>query len=65
MAVHTQQLKKLLSIKEAVEQTGLSHVTLYNEINAGRLKSLKVGRRRLIRPAALTEWIEQREREAC
>lgn len=60
----TQQPRRLLSIKEAVEQTGLSHVTLYNEINAGRLKSLKVGRRRLIRPAALAEWIEQREREA-
>lgn len=60
----TQQPRRLLSIKEAVEQTGLSHVTLYNEINAGRLKSLKVGRRRLIRPAALSEWIEQREKEA-
>lgn len=64
MAIQAQQLKKLLSIKEAVALTGLSHVTLYNEINAGRLKSLKVGRRRLIRPAALSEWIEQREKEA-
>lgn len=61
----TQQLRQLLSIKEAVEQTGLSHVTLYNEINAGRLKSLKIGRRRMIRPASLREWIEQREKEAC
>lgn len=58
------QLKKLLSIKEAQLQTGLSHVTLYNEINAGRLKSLKVGRRRLIRPQALQDWIKEREQEA-
>lgn len=64
MPTNTLQLKKLISIKEAVALTGLSHVTLYNEINAGRLKSLKVGRRRLIRPAALSEWIEQREKEA-
>jgi len=64
MPTNKLQLKKLLSIKEAVTLTGLSHVTLYNEINAGRLKSLKVGRRRLIRPAALSEWIEQREKEA-
>lgn len=64
MPTNTLQLKKLISIKEAVALTGLSHVTLYNEINAGRLKSLKVGRRRLIRPAALSEWIKQREKEA-
>ena len=64
MPTNTLQLKELISIKEAVALTGLSHVTLYNEINAGRLKSLKVGRRRLIRHAALSEWIEQREKEA-
>ena len=64
MPTNTLQLKKLISIKEAVALTGLSHVTLYNEINAGRLKSLKVGRRRLVRPAALCGRIEQREKEA-
>jgi excisionase family DNA binding protein len=36
------------SIKEAAEATGLSRDLLYDEMRAGRLAFLKVGRRRII-----------------
>jgi excisionase family DNA binding protein len=38
-----------LSVAEAEVLTGLSHKVLYRLMNQGRLPSLKVGRRRLIR----------------
>ncbi|MGE3296732.1 MAG: helix-turn-helix domain-containing protein [Porticoccaceae bacterium] len=58
------QAKALLSIRESCAITGVSHVTLYSEINAGRLRSLKVGRRRMLTPAAIQEWIAERENAA-
>ena len=36
------------SVKEAAEATGLSRDLLYDEMRAGRLAYLKVGRRRVI-----------------
>jgi excisionase family DNA binding protein len=36
------------SIKEAAEATGLSRDLLYDEMRAGRLDYLKIGRRRII-----------------
>lgn len=58
------QSKALLSIRESCAVTGFSHMTLYNEINAGRLRSLKVGRRRMLTPAAIHDWIAERENAA-
>lgn len=53
-----------LSISEVAESAGLSRQTVYNEINAGRLKTFKVGRRRLVSPAALREWVGRLEQVA-
>jgi excisionase family DNA binding protein len=36
------------SVKEAAEATGLSRDLLYDEMRAGRLAYLKIGRRRII-----------------
>jgi excisionase family DNA binding protein len=36
------------SVKEAAEATGLSRDLLYDEMRAGRLDYLKIGRRRII-----------------
>lgn len=47
-----------LGIMEAVEQTGLSRSTLYLEIKAGRLRTIKIGKRRLIPHADLIEWLD-------
>ena len=53
-----------LSVPEVMESTGLSRQTVYNEINAGRLRTFKVGRRRLVSPAALADWVAALERQA-
>ena len=52
----TDQLKIALSIKEAEQATGLGHTQIYEEINADRLKTYKVGRRRFTTLEWLREW---------
>jgi len=53
------------SIDEACKALKVSKPTLYEEINAGRLRSYLVGRRRLISAKAAREWIAARERETA
>lgn len=45
---------RLLSVDEAAEQLGIGRTALYGEIAAGRLATVKIGRRRLI-PASSVE----------
>ena len=52
------------SIDDVIRLAGLSRQTVYNEINQGRLKTFTVGRRRLISPDALTDWIARLEQDA-
>lgn len=63
--LQSQQPKLLLSIRETCQAVGLSHVSVYHEIAAGRLASCKIGRRRLITPEAIRAWISDRERATC
>lgn len=51
------------SIGEVMKVLKLSRQVVYNEINAGRLKTYKVGRRRFASAEAVRAWIRQRERE--
>jgi excisionase family DNA binding protein len=46
---------RLLSIEQAARALGIGRTALYSEIGAGRIRSLKVGRRRLIPSSAITE----------
>ena len=46
------------SIREAAQATGLSLATLYRLISDGRLKTVKIGARRLIPVAALTALLD-------
>jgi len=52
------QIVRLNSIKDIVARTGLSRSTVYEEMSSGRLRSVKVGRRRLITESALVAYIE-------
>jgi excisionase family DNA binding protein len=45
------------SIKEAAEATGLSRDLLYDEMRAGRLAYLKIGRRRIITRQQLQSFL--------
>jgi excisionase family DNA binding protein len=49
---------KMHSVSAASEQSDLSRSTLYNFIKDGRLKTVKVGGRRLIPDAALRELLQ-------
>lgn len=48
----------LKTVSEAMEWTRLGRTKLYDEINSGRLRSIKVGSRRLIPAGALADWVE-------
>ncbi len=51
---------RLMSVDEAAKALGLGRSLLYGEIQAGRLWSIKVGRRRLVPSAAITDYIASR-----
>jgi excisionase family DNA binding protein len=51
---------RLLSVDEAATMLGIGRSALYSEIAAGRLRSLRVGRRRLVPAAAVAEFIAER-----
>lgn len=48
---------RLNNIKDVVERTRLSRSTIYQQLSCGRLRSLKVGSRRLVVEEALVEFI--------
>lgn len=50
-----------LSIEEACKSTGVGRTLIYSEIKAGRLATLKIGRRRLVPVAALRAWLLSHE----
>jgi excisionase family DNA binding protein len=51
---------RLLSIPEAAATLGLGRSLTYSEIAAGRLRSIRVGRRRLIPADAIRSYIAER-----
>jgi excisionase family DNA binding protein len=44
---------RLASIKDAASLLGLSVPTIYRQIEAGSLKTVKIGRRRLVRMSSI------------
>lgn len=53
-----------VSPADAARLIGLGRTRLYEEIRSGKLRSFKLGKRRLIPITALQEWIAARETEA-
>ncbi len=54
----------LFSLAEICGSTGLGRTTIYSEINSGRLKTVKVGRRTLVTRPAREAWLQQLEADA-
>jgi excisionase family DNA binding protein len=54
----------VFTIEEALHASKVSRTRLYKEINAGRLRVIKNGRRTLISEWALRAWLEALERDA-
>jgi excisionase family DNA binding protein len=61
-APHQEELlavdKRCLSVDETATAVGLGRTKIYELINEGKLKSVKVGRRRLVPAAAVDEFLE-------
>lgn len=55
--------RKSYTVREIAKRNGVSHMTVYNEINAGRLRSFKIGKCRRITDDAEAAWIQDREAE--
>ncbi len=58
-ALHT---SPLLSMKEAAHQLDISTDTLYRLIGYNKLRTIKIGKRRLVTPWALQEYVDTQER---
>jgi excisionase family DNA binding protein len=48
-----------------MESLGLSRQAVYNELNSGRLRSFKLGRRRMIPADALPAWLDAMQGRAA
>lgn len=55
-------LRLAVSPGEAARIAGLGRTTVYEAIGSGALRSLKIGKRRLITIEALTAWLAAAER---
>ena len=55
------RLRLAVSPGEAARLSGLGRTTLYEAIGSGALRSLKIGKRRLITVEALKEWLAAAE----
>lgn len=51
---------RLLSIDEAGAALGLGRSLVYQEISGGRIRSIKVGRRRLVPAVAIAAYINEK-----
>ena len=51
-------LEYLLTIQEAADRLRVSRWSVYNLIRSNQLRTVKIGRRRLVTPAALAECID-------
>lgn len=56
--------KQLYRVTEAMVLLSLGRSVIYEQLRCGRLRSVHVGRTRLIPAAAITEYIALLEREA-
>lgn len=61
----TAQQARLHQIPSAQDRLGLGRSKLYELLESGALRSVKVGKRRLIPESAIVEYIERLEAEQC
>jgi excisionase family DNA binding protein len=55
----------LFTIQEAADRLRVSRWSVYNLIRARQLRTIKIGRRRLVTPAALAECIDLLGKDAA
>jgi excisionase family DNA binding protein len=57
----TEQVARLNSIEDVMDRLKIGRSRVYEELGTGRLRSVKVGRRRLIPESAIVEFISALE----
>jgi excisionase family DNA binding protein len=57
--------ERLLTINEVADLLRISRWSVYQLIWSGQLRSLKIGRRRLVRPSALAACVDVLDQEAA
>ena len=60
--METATLPTLLKIAEIMDRTGLSKASVYRVINAGQLKTVKIGRSVRVTESELSRFIEALEK---
>lgn len=60
----TDQTRRLLDVKQATQQLGVGRSTVFGLMASGELRSVKIGRRRLIPERAISEYIARLEASA-
>ena len=65
MELHADLTPLLLRVGEAGQRLNLGRSVMYELIRSGRLRSVKVGRLRLIPTTALTEFVEGLEKDGA
>ena len=60
--METSTLPTLLKISEIMGRTGLSKASVYRVINAGQLKTVKIGRSVRVTESELSRYIEALEK---
>ncbi len=50
-------MPRLLAIKQVIYELGISRTAIYELIDGGKLKTVKIGRRRLVPLEAIEEFI--------
>jgi excisionase family DNA binding protein len=58
-AAREQQRRLAYSVRETVRTTNLSYASIYRLIRAGKIRSVKIGGRRLIPASALDALLEE------
>ena len=53
------RIDRLLTVSEAAQLLRVHPVTLYEWVSAGRVPSIKLGRKRLFDPRELQRWLAQ------
>ena len=61
--VESDSLPLAYRIERAAERLGIGRTTAYAEVASGRLRSFRVGKRRLVPASALAEYIADRVAE--
>ena len=56
--------KVTLSVTEFCQTAGIGRSLFYEQVRAGRIRVLKVGRRTLVRAAELAAWLDRLAVEA-